>query len=734
MRSDFSSPFALAAHGYVESGLAVIPLHPGKKEPATLHGTKDWTDNPGQVDFWWGQGEYAGHPKSDPMRNVGIVCGQVSGGVIAIDLDVHDAEHDGTAFLRDWEVEHGRLPETWTQITGSGGRQMLYRTGRDIRNSANGELGVDVRGEGGYIVAPPSIHPNGEAYEWSVSPDDCDIADADDNVYDFIAAVQPSGSSSERKPLFSLPSEITQNRNDTLFRYASSLREKGLDDESIYVLLCSANSTRCKPPLNDYEVRKIAGSVSRYEPGNERKRDDDEGEEKAPNRSIFDRPKKPAKKIADETVSKVLGVLLSLDEVREGVKLNTFDGRLHVTERCIPDVPFDGPHVLGAGESVRLRSVLERDYGVRNKQRFEDALMALGSLDGQQYNPMDGLLESLPKVRFTSPQLVGQAMAPIEISHDGGETWESSTAVCGTLTYKYLGTEPTEYSMEVEKLMFRQLVARAKYPGCKADQMCVFVGAQGTGKSTFVSLLALDRAFMLEGFSDFNVEDLKRISGKLVVEIPELDGFNGRDKNRIKSVITQTSDNYRESYARNPVEHPRTALFFGTTNDGTFLNDNTGGRRYLLVESKRDMCAAHPGLFDGRAEADIRQAWAETIALHDSIGGEEFKKTLVLPVTAQNESLAVQEKYSEEDVFRTSTLSYLEDCLLKGVDRVNVKMVFMEGLGYSEVQFANTQKWMQRAVTSALDSATDWERVGKQRLGKFGISRTWQHVSALPDK
>lgn len=265
-----ANQFSTAAHEYVEKGLAVIPLHPGKKEPATLHGTKDWTDNPGQVDFWWGQGEYAGHPKSDQMRNVGIVCGQVSGGVIAIDLDVHDAGHDGTAFLRDWEVEHGRLPETWTQITGSGGRQMLYRTGRDIRNSVNGELGVDVRGEGGYIVAPPSIHPNGEAYEWSVSPDDCDIADADDNVYDFIAAVQPKKQDSNgwRSERVELPDVITENRNDTLFIYGRSLLSRGFRRNEVDTMIRSLNKTNCKPPLPADEVEKLIGSINSKEPGN----------------------------------------------------------------------------------------------------------------------------------------------------------------------------------------------------------------------------------------------------------------------------------------------------------------------------------------------------------------------------------------------------------------------------------------------------------------------------------
>ena len=125
--TDYSSPLAEAAHDYVERGLAIIPLGVGKKEPVTKSGLNDWTDNPGQIDVWWGQGEHAGK-RGNPRYNIGMACGQVSGGIIAIDLDCHSDDANGLHFLRDWEVEHGKLPETWTQITGSGGKQQSVCT------------------------------------------------------------------------------------------------------------------------------------------------------------------------------------------------------------------------------------------------------------------------------------------------------------------------------------------------------------------------------------------------------------------------------------------------------------------------------------------------------------------------------------------------------------------------------------------------------------------------------
>lgn len=108
--TDYSSPLAEAAHDYVERGLAIIPLGVGKKEPVTKSGLNDWTDNPGQIDVWWGQGEHAGK-RGNPRYNIGMACGQVSGGIIAIDLDCHSDDANGLHFLRDWEVEHGKLPD-----------------------------------------------------------------------------------------------------------------------------------------------------------------------------------------------------------------------------------------------------------------------------------------------------------------------------------------------------------------------------------------------------------------------------------------------------------------------------------------------------------------------------------------------------------------------------------------------------------------------------------------------
>lgn len=140
------------AQAYTELGFAIIPLR--GKLPLTAHGSKDASRDREQVQEWW---------ETWPNANVGIATGAISN-VLVVDLD-------GKAGIATWK-EHVRAnptPVTLTARTGGGGYHLLFRTGRDLPNSARKRLGegIDTRGQGGYIVAPPSVHPEtGRVYEW----------------------------------------------------------------------------------------------------------------------------------------------------------------------------------------------------------------------------------------------------------------------------------------------------------------------------------------------------------------------------------------------------------------------------------------------------------------------------------------------------------------------------------------------------------------------------------------
>src|SRR5262249_15085341 len=144
-----------AALALAYKGLAVFPCRPRDKRPATASGLKDATLDLEVIRQWWRQ---------EPQFNIGIATGAISN-IFVIDVDGPDAESE----LRKLEAEHGELPPTVESITARGRHLFFKWPDCIVRNSA-GKLagGIDVRGDGGYVLVPPSIHPSGRAYAWSV--------------------------------------------------------------------------------------------------------------------------------------------------------------------------------------------------------------------------------------------------------------------------------------------------------------------------------------------------------------------------------------------------------------------------------------------------------------------------------------------------------------------------------------------------------------------------------------
>ena len=154
-----------AALEYAARGWRVFPLPPATKTPKLKSWQTKATTDPDQIRTWW---------TAKPDAGVAIATGAQSG-IWVLDVDVVD-DKTGDETLRDLEAVHGPLPATKTSITGSGGVHYLFQwpDGADIRNSAGTRLGsgLDVRGDGGFIVAPPSVHPYGTCYEWDLGEPD----------------------------------------------------------------------------------------------------------------------------------------------------------------------------------------------------------------------------------------------------------------------------------------------------------------------------------------------------------------------------------------------------------------------------------------------------------------------------------------------------------------------------------------------------------------------------------
>lgn len=244
-----------AAIKYVNDyGWAVFPVRPDKK-PYTPNGCKDAKKDIGAIKHWW---------KKWPDALVGVATGSASN-MIVIDEDIDETKGlDGYHEVASWEHDNQPLPETVQSITGRGGYHLFYHyTGSDIGNRTGILDGVDVRGEGGYIIAPPSRHPNGKLYEWEYSPEDIKMADLNDAVRAFLAI----GNTAEENH-FHLPDKIKNGvRNDTLFKLACSLQSKGIPDDGILATLRSVNQTNCETPVEEDELKRIIKSIGKFDKG-----------------------------------------------------------------------------------------------------------------------------------------------------------------------------------------------------------------------------------------------------------------------------------------------------------------------------------------------------------------------------------------------------------------------------------------------------------------------------------
>lgn len=243
----------VAALEYAARGWLVLPLR--GKVPATTHGLKDASADLGVVEDWW---------RRWPGVNVGLRTGAESGLLV---LDV-DPRHGGDDALAELEAEHGELPETVECLTGGGGRHVYFaHPGRPIRNSA-GLLGdgLDIRGDGGYVVAAPSVHESGRRYEWEVSGDPGEHAPAQAPrwLLDRLEAPPPRGRDNGGGEI------LDGGRNHALTSLAGAMRRKGMGADEIAAALAVTNSKRCRPPLDEREVDAIAASVGRYAPAEQR--------------------------------------------------------------------------------------------------------------------------------------------------------------------------------------------------------------------------------------------------------------------------------------------------------------------------------------------------------------------------------------------------------------------------------------------------------------------------------
>ena len=673
-----------AALKYAKMGWAVFPCSPDTKKPLTPHGCKDAKKDLGAIRAWW---------QRYPNASIAVATGSMSN-LIMIDEDLDEIEgKDGPHNMMLWERENGDLPETVVVITGRGGRHRYFKYYKDdIRNRAGIIKDVDVRGEGGYAILPPSHHPNGTIYEWESSPDEIEIAEVDENVLKFLAIGKEIKEKGQKLKL----ENVIQSgqRNTTMHKLACSLQAQGLEDNAIMAAVQQENENRCNPPLSEDEVTTIVKSALKYKKGELKVIELPDDPQRSPRLSYkLDNNGEVTDKIC-QTVANCEEVIRYDAELYGRIRYNEISSGISVYGN-LPWKNHNGWRDWTNADDGNLWSYVENKYGLNNQTKI---LTALGNVaSGRPINLVKELLTA---------------------AH---EQWDGNKHIENLLP-RFVGADKNEYNTECLRLFMLGAIKRIYQPGCKFDYVLILVGKQGSYKSSFLRFLAINDEWFCDNFNSLDgVRAFEQLRGMWMVEMSELQATKrAKDVETIKAFITSRVDVYRAAYDRRTEKHPRMCVIAGTSNPVDFLTDRTGNRRYLPIT-----CSLHEiqNPFDDElaTKTEFIQAWGEAMDIFLRAGG---KVRLVLPKKYEVQALDTQTTYTEDD----PDVGIIQEWLNQtDHNRVCVKMLW-------DIPLKNEYMQMTRQETNRLhdimkNQISGWGYSGKQKCGNYGPQRCYDRLT-----
>ena len=368
------------------------------------------------------------------------------------------------------------------------------------------------------------------------------------------------------------------------------------------------------------------------------------------------------------------------------IRLNTFTNRIEI----YGSVPWEAKAINRNWTDTDTANCLmyANGYGLKQKKNIEDAICI--TAEKRPYHPIKEMLETIA-LKYTEDGYIRR------------------------LAVEYMGCTDSDYTYEVMKLLLVAMVQRVYFPGCKYDYVVIFVGEQGTGKSSFFRVLARNDSWFTDAIDSFG--DRKKLGellqGKWLCELPEMSAFKKSEIESIKAAITTQVDSYRESYAHFRSDFNRTAVFVGTTNNKTFLKDATGNRRFLVlpVDAKRKT----KDLFSSETRnQDFDGALSEAFRIFKSLTKEGNLIPLVLPKSVLAEAQAKQNNANSYEEWTGLIVTWLDD-LCKTQKYTAAIDIWCNCFGKDKGTCTNREAIR---INQILDSMPHWHRCDSVRITK----------------
>lgn len=508
---------------YLEMGYSVIPVDKDKRakvkwekyqhEHATMEDLEHWFLN-------------------QPANNIAIVTGKISG-ITVIDLDKHKG------------VDMARFnQETYRVKTGNGGMHLYFAYNPDAPNVADvfkDGKGVDIRNDGGYVVAPPSVITpkyEGEDGVYMVL-DQRAVAPFPHELFKFKA----------KKKTMDQRLNLTQgSRNESITSIIGELLGKYPENKweaTVWPLVVAANNTY-NPPLPEKELKATFESVAKLERKNKHiTRSVPSPIQFTPSQTIEITLRKNKSGTPHKDMVNALMAFEQHPSYAKTVRFNTFKSEIEIN-----------------GKPMTEEDVFKAQYFLQNDIDLSSISKTIVYEALQHHafnNKYDEALDWLKSLSWDGEKRL--------------EKWISRSC----------GVEDNLYHSAVGAQWMLGMVKRLVYAGSVFDHVLTIVGRQGVGKTSLFRIIGGD--WYKSHTESVDTKDFYlKLRGACLIDLDEGATMNKSDSIKIKSIITETVDEYRAPYDRVTQKYPRRFVFSMSTNDLEPFKDQTGNRRYWIVK------------------------------------------------------------------------------------------------------------------------------------------------------
>ena len=368
---------------------------------------------------------------------------------------------------------------------------------------------------------------------------------------------------------------------------------------------------------------------------------------------------------------------------------------LNKNPEIVGKVPWKRTHdttEITPQDEACLRNYLSINYGIQSKAVIEDVLNEV-CLENQ-FHPIQDYLKSVRG------------------------KWDGKPRI-DSLLIDFFDAEDTELNRWQTKLTLVGAIKRIMQPGCKFDYVLTLKGDQGIGKSTFFQTLAVKSEWFSDSLEDMKGKDVKdQLKGNWIIELGEMAAVSKRDQKTIKQFIASREDEYRPAYGKRTLRFKRQNIFVASTNDELPLKDDTGGRRWWIVQ-------CNSRWFDKDFSLDVDQIWAEALSVYEYM--ESNNEPLKLPDHLEEEAKKIQLDNTDRGILASEIeqaleQGYYEKYTFEGIQKVEfdetcAKHVWEHILGRNKIDFDST---IAREINSILKNMEGWEYVGRIKFDPYG--------------